>query len=504
MRPLVSGKSANETRNSIIQSGNDKCLTDYNAILNTCDDMRNSFAAGDIFASKSVPFLKSQNPRHESQAWLIGPTLKYNTTENKIIFVQHVPKKKRSVQDQTKFENKKITDAFDMLTAVKTSWDSPKIFYDVACTYEDINMYDKAVKFYQKAVKMVPADMFVDKERLPDTSKHRRKLERLTGTLLEKYIAERARLRSEMLDYENLMRRVRKLISHCMLFKLFVFALPDYDSAHLHLREAFTTASGDYEHVILLNFFHAYLTCFCLTGPQEILISHQILHGNGGSLAEAHIHILDDLLRRNPTSPIYLEWLGKRFAERSEFEVSRSYYKKARDLKAEPLPIDVALTMWTMVGKPREVQSDVCAGSAKRHYGGGPAVVINDTAQNEVDAALISAINKEPLIQINKDTDVDAAAALNRESYTTYGTPHQAATTVLYDIPVQGWQASTQAQLRRLELLKHDYHMPPLSEAQAETEKRRLYISRLPPTRPARRKSRPDVKAAGLPQIEAK
>ena len=68
--------------------------------------------------------------------------------------------------------------------------------------------------------------------------------------------------------------------------------------------------------------------CMHLRLFDYIYVAHQIIHGNGGSLAEAHINILDELLaREKPENPAYLEWLGKRYAERCEFQVSREYFK---------------------------------------------------------------------------------------------------------------------------------------------------------------------------------
>ena len=160
--------------------------------------------------------------------------------------------------------------------------------------------------------------------------------------------------------------------------------------------------------------------------------------------------------------------------------------------------------MWTMVGKPREVEDGGGSGVAERRYGGGNVVAINCTAQDAEDEVLVRAINKAPVLQINKDVEVDQAAVSARDSFTTYGTPHKAATTVLYTIPVQGWAPSNEAQQRRLQLLKHDYHMPRLSPEQVALNQRRLDNSRIPTVTPRSARGVPkSISKRSLPRIES-
>jgi hypothetical protein len=275
-------------RRKIESAANAKALGDYELIMQTCDDIRNSFAVGDVFSSKSVPFLKSKNPPPISKSWQGGPILYYKQTDHSLKCQPAPRAKKLSSAEATKIENTKLTNAFEMMKELKNTFDTGKIFFHVAATFEEIAMYvrikyighrwiiclkyryDRAIKFYTKAARIVPSDKYVDEELLPDTKEHRRKLERLGGPLLQKYVTNRAAERAALLLRENTHRRVRSIMAHCALFKLHVFASPDHDylTAHFHLRQAFQTCVSEMEHNQLLYFFHAYLSNFCVSAAK--------------------------------------------------------------------------------------------------------------------------------------------------------------------------------------------------------------------------------------------
>lgn len=129
-----------QTRAAVVNASNAQSLTDYQSILNTCDDMRSSFAAGDIFASSAVPFLKSGKQPPKSNAWIEGPALLCDMKKGTIQFQPQPPRLKLTAQDKTKLENAKITESFDLLKLLKKTVDSSRIFFDVAVIYEEIHM----------------------------------------------------------------------------------------------------------------------------------------------------------------------------------------------------------------------------------------------------------------------------------------------------------------------------------------------------------------------------
>lgn len=144
-----------ETRKTVSLAFEKKSNSDYDSILTTCDDMRNSFAAGDIFASKSVPFLKSAPSVHKNGHWVYdGPRLNYDPGSAMLSLIKGRPMKKLTAADKAKVENTKITQAFELLASAKHSVDTPKIFYEVANLYMDIAMLViylfcfKALHFY--------------------------------------------------------------------------------------------------------------------------------------------------------------------------------------------------------------------------------------------------------------------------------------------------------------------------------------------------------------------
>jgi hypothetical protein len=128
-----------DLRASVRGAATNKDLRDYESILNTCDDMRDSFAAGDIFSSKLVPFLKVDGDSSVSaNGWLQGLSL--HQENGKLVLTKPEPTRKLSLQQRTKQENRKLTRAFDLLTQVRTSPDATTIFFEVATVFEELGM----------------------------------------------------------------------------------------------------------------------------------------------------------------------------------------------------------------------------------------------------------------------------------------------------------------------------------------------------------------------------
>ena len=136
--------------------------------------------------------------------------------------------------------------------------------------------------------------------------------------------------------------------------------------------------------------------------------------------------------------------------------------------------MDTALTMWTLVGQPKRpiLPPDV----PHKMFGTGERIEINNCILNPDDNILVKAINKAPVLQYDQDIELDRQQVGLRDDYTTYGEKHAAATTVLYSPPVQGWQASSESQLRRLQLLKQSYAMPAKSPDEIARDSRYLDV----------------------------
>ena len=130
--------------------------------------------------------------------------------------------------------------------------------------------------------------------------------------------------------------------------------------------------------------------------------------------------------------------------------------------------MDTALTMWTLVGQPK--RPILPPDEPHKMFGTGDRIVINNSIMNPDDKILVKAINKDPILQYDQDIEADRGITGARDDYTTYGNKHAAATTVLYSPPVQGWQASSESQLRRLQILKQSYAMPIKSQEELEKD----------------------------------
>ena len=127
-------------RENVLQAAKNKDLADYASILSTCDDLRYSYAAGDVFLSETVPFLKDPK-NNKTINWLHGPILNCDHKTNKIVISPYVENKKLVGAEKTKHDNASLTSAFELLTTVKQSYDTPKIFYTVALIFQNIGMY---------------------------------------------------------------------------------------------------------------------------------------------------------------------------------------------------------------------------------------------------------------------------------------------------------------------------------------------------------------------------
>lgn len=125
--------------------------------------------------------------------------------------------------------------------------------------------------------------------------------------------------------------------------------------------------------------------------------------------------------------------------------------------------MDTALTLWTMGrGYQREAKSNQ-TGIGAEHVALTESTLSPYYADAN-DQKLVRAINKAVVMKYSKDNELDKTAAKKRDDFTSYGKPHEESNTILYKIPTQGWTCSSEAQLRRLQLLKLTAAMPPSRE----------------------------------------
>lgn len=68
--------------------------------------------------------------------------------------------------------------------------------------------------------------------------------------------------------------------------------------------------------------------------------------------------------------------------------------------------------------------------------------------------------DKEIIGDFEFDADKEEHRCHNRTDFTAFGGQHMSACTYVYSPPTQGWNASSSAQLKRLEVLGQSFAMP--------------------------------------------
>lgn len=114
-----------------------------------------------------------------------------------------------------------------------------------------------------------------------------------------------------------------------------------------------------------------------------------------------------------------LTWLGQRYAEKCEFEISKSYYKKVRDLTAPVLDMKDTLMLW----RPQPVKGST-------------------GANTEEGRALIASI-KDNICKGHMSEHSHNPPVPKRLDYSSFGGKHDDSHTVVYTVPKQGWNTVT-------------------------------------------------------------
>jgi hypothetical protein len=174
----------------------------------------------------------------------------------------------------------------------------------------------------------------------------------------------------------------------------------------------------------VLRFSHDILKeCTAETTPEVSRMTQMVKH-TAGPLSEAHLQILLELHEENPRDLEVLAWLGRRYAEKCEFETSRFYFLRAREVEAEAEDADAARETWAL--RTGETNFE----KAKEESDWSVAVWKNHASQHQVDR------------------EVDAMKDCKRVDYTRFGGRgvHEGAATRIYAPPNAGWDSANEFQ----------------------------------------------------------
>lgn len=330
----------------------------------------------------------------------------------------------------TSDKNAKLVAASEMHKSGKKIFDGSRLIFEAGVLYDEIGMLDKAAECFERcSCHQEDAARIVDEYDLTEGVEFERKIERMATSHRRAFLQKRADLRGSLIAAEKERMRLRSMVSYCQLVRIYL-QMDDYVNAHRCLVAAFHTTVSFPEHTELLLFAHDTLKEF---GKHfyELSVDQQIVRGSAGPLAEAHINILHELLEEDSGNVDVLEWLGRRYAERCNFEESKMYFRRAVDLKN---PVRIAVDMRSFAkARPKGID----------------------------DEAYLKNVSKIPIRQFSKGNEIDQAKIVERGDYAWPSGAHEGSDTLIYTAPAQGWEHGIKGQEDRMVMLGQSFRLPP-------------------------------------------
>jgi hypothetical protein len=193
----------------------------------------------------------------------------------------------------------KLCTAFDTIKHAPKVLDPARCYFHAGLLFDDVNMHDRAVQCFKKALERSSAEAVVDNYRMKETPVELHKFKTMSRNQQETYLSDRAILRIKLIGEEERRSRLKVLVSHIQLTRLNLI-LGDFPASHSSLCSSFEWCESKEEHRLTLEYFHALLSemSSCI-GSEEFTHDQTILRESAGPLAEAHIWILQDLLKEN-------------------------------------------------------------------------------------------------------------------------------------------------------------------------------------------------------------
>jgi len=311
--------------------------------------------------------------------------------------------------------------ATTLVIEARRSLDPSRPYFEAAATFEELAAIPKSIMYYERAVaNQCPPDDIVDKVVMPWSDKLARRLLHLNRDQKKAFWDARNKERDENVFLETERQRLRILVAHCQLVRLHLL-MDDTKMAHKNISNAFKKCTSAIEHLELLHYMNDVLKETNYLTTPEVSRAMQIYKGTVGPLAEAHIAILHELLEEDARDVETLRWLAKRYAEKSDFETSKQFFRRIRDLAEGPFDPDETLNRYQIRGSAESMaKSDWEAAIWKREMTGG---------------------------SFSFDTDRDIKAQTVRSDFTKFPGLHLAAQTTFYLAPTQGWDPAMEFQV---------------------------------------------------------
>jgi len=439
--PSLSSYHIQELRRQTIANKNLQSSNDFVGIINSLDEVINSKALTDVLDCGHIPLLKltsnertglnsrgylrqnSSRNRHEEVEFL--PSIDSSSIMGASSILKSLnslprtfkkPKNKISKKSKDDQKTEILNTALEYKKHAKEILDKSRLYFEAAVLFDELNMSEHAIENFEKATNRFNAALIVDTYDLPNSPELERKIERMSLHHRIPFLKKRAEIREQLIFAEEERQRLRAIVSNCQLFRLYL-KHSDFKLAYEKMNFSFKDCTSTVEHSEMLWYFHSILKDFIHSGIIEISYFDQVEHSTGGPLAEAHIHILNELIEQDGTNPDFFDYLGLRYAQRGEFEQSRLYYKRARELRDPQCDPEEMIERWKL--RPQRISEE----------------------------KVFEAISKKYYLKYENDTEVDNNIAINRQDYINFNGCHKSSSIKLYKPPDQGWEKSVNSLL---------------------------------------------------------
>ena len=245
-------------------------------------------------------------------------------------------------EDLSRWERQmKLSTAVELLKEAHKVIDPQRCYFHAGILFDSVAQHERALTCFKKSLRGTSPALVVDTYKVPLSEAHHRKLRCLNDTQREKYLDERAAVRERLIYEEERRQRLKVFIAHIKLVRLYLI-FGHKESTHEFMCICFDLCESHAEHLFILKFMHLLLSQMAYTpGIREIQLSRQLVRESAGPLAEAHIWVIRDLLNEDIVNhDVLYDWLGRRYAETSDFLASRKYFKMARDIR-EGLKVEI-------------------------------------------------------------------------------------------------------------------------------------------------------------------
>jgi len=367
--------------------------------------------------------------------------------------------------------SKMLSLAFEHVNSAKTADDPHTCFHEGAMLFDNLEMYDRAVKYYIKSTKATDPVHIVDVKLMPMTDLERRKIDRLGKKQRVEYLRLRNEKRDKLILAEQIKQEKRIQDAHCRLFRVFLILgcrviIPKADGvsssssllraaerkrddffnkSHAHLRASFRALHPErteaYEGI--LRFAHAIMKEMLPPSTPETGAFLVAASGTAGVLQDAHIVVLNELSALDPNNIDVFEFLGKRYAEKCMFDQARDNFKIARDLReADRTPrYASSITLLRHHGSDVDARAkDLTMRTKQVPVNGSTVDIGTDLARSHLLDGRQLAMLKIPISAFGDNEEKDRTKRQELVDYTYFAGRHEGAETRVFLPPSVGWK----------------------------------------------------------------